>query len=409
MQIIDNIPVFGEHEANTLEQARVCAKSADHFALMADGHLGYGVPIGGVIASENRISPTAVGFDIACGNKAVRLDMPASELRANIQRVMDDIWRTLSFGVGRKNSEHVEHPLFAYDASSGHAHPGWTTEAAAPLKRKAEAQLGTIGSGNHYVDLFTDEQDRVWVGVHFGSRGLGHGIATWFLKAAGAQDGMMVDPVFLDVGSDLGAQYIAAMQLGGAYAYAGRDWVCARVARLLGANIVDEVHNHHNYAWLEEHEGRHMWVCRKGATPAFPGQRGFVGGTMGEQSVILEGIAPDLTTDTGREVAAEQKASLCSTVHGAGRVMGRKQAAGVFDRKTGVCKREGLVKPEMMDAWLHASGVVLKGGGLDESPHCYKRLHEVLAAQGDTVRVLHTLTPLGVAMAGANEFDPYKD
>lgn len=404
MQYIDNIPVFGEHEANTLEQARVCARSADHFALMADGHLGYGVPIGGVIASESRISPTAVGFDIACGNKAVRLDMPGAELRANAHRVMEDVWRTLSFGVGRKNNERVEHPLFERDG-----HPGWQTEAAAPLKRKAEAQLGTIGSGNHYVDLFTDEQDRVWIGVHFGSRGLGHGIATWFLKAAGAKDGMMVDPVFLETSSDLGAQYIAAMQLGGAYAYAGRDWVCQRVAKLLGAEIVDEVHNHHNYAWLEEHNGRQLWVCRKGATPAFPGQRGFVGGTMGEQSVILEGIAPDLTTAEGRAVDAEQKASLSSTVHGAGRVMGRKQAAGVRDRKTGAVKREGLIQPAMMQGWLQKANVVLKGGGLDEAPQCYKRLDEVLAAQGKTVRVLHTLTPVGVAMAGAEEFDPYKD
>src|ERR1700749_1441770 len=155
MQYIDNIPVWGTLEENTLEQAKLCARSADYMALMADGHLGYGVPIGGVIASESRIAPTAVGFDIACGNKAVRLDMPGSELRANIHRVMDDIWRTLSFGVGRKNNERVEHPLFEHDG-----HPGWDTEAAQPLKRKAEAQLGTIGSGNHYVDLFTDEEDR---------------------------------------------------------------------------------------------------------------------------------------------------------------------------------------------------------------------------------------------------------
>lgn len=409
MKMMDNIPVFGEHESNTLEQARMCAQTADRFALMADGHLGYGVPIGGVIASESRISPTAVGFDIACGNKAVRLDMPGSELRANIHRLMEEIWSTLSFGVGRKNAERVEHPLFAYDASSGRAHEGWATEAAAPLKRKAEAQLGTIGSGNHYVDLFVDEQDRVWVGVHFGSRGLGHGIATWFLKAAGAKDGMMVEPVYFDVASDLGAQYIAAMQLGGAYAYAGRDWVCERVAKLLGAPIVEEVHNHHNFAWLEEHDGKQLWVCRKGATPAFPGQRGFVGGTMGEQSVILEGVAADATTAEGKATAEAQRASMFSTIHGAGRVLGRKQAAGVFDRKTGAVKREGLVKPEMMHAWMTQANVVLKGGGLDESPHCYKRLSDVLTAHEGTVRVLHSLTPLGVAMAGANEFDPYKD
>jgi tRNA-splicing ligase RtcB len=399
MKYIDNIPVWGVHEDNTLEQAKVCARSADRFALMADGHLGYGVPIGGVLAAESRISPTAVGFDIACGNKAVRLDMPGGELRANIHRIMDDIWNTLSFGVGRKNNERNSDSPFITDT-----HPGWDTEAAKPLRQKANAQLGTIGSGNHYVDLFTDEEDRAWVGVHFGSRGLGHGIATWFLKAAGATDGMMVDPVYFEAESDLGAQYIAAMQLGGEYAYAGRNWVCNRVARLLGAEIVEEVHNHHNFAWHEEHEGRMLWVCRKGATPAFPGQRGFVGGTMGEISVILEGTTPE-----DEETQKAQRASLFSTVHGAGRVMGRKQAAGTFDRKTGAVKREGLVKPEMMNEWLQRSNVVLRGGGLDESPHCYKRLPEVIAGQGGTVRVLHTLTPLGVAMAGANEFDPYKD
>jgi tRNA-splicing ligase RtcB len=352
MKYIEEIPVWGVHEENTLEQAKVCAKSADRFALMADGHLGYGVPIGGVIATESRISPTAVGFDIACGNKAVRLDMPGSELRANIHRIMDDIWKTLSFGVGRKNNERNSDSPFITDT-----HAGWDTEAAKPLRHKANAQLGTIGSGNHYVDVFTDEQDRVWIGVHFGSRGLGHGIATWFLKAAGAKDGMMVDPVYFDAESDLGAQYITAMQLGGEYAYAGRDWVCSRVARLLSAEIVEEVHNHHNFAWQEEHDGRMLWVCRKGATPAFPGQRGFVGGTMGDVSVILEGVyAMDEAT------RAEQRAAMFSTVHGAGRVMGRKQAAGVYDRKTGAIKREGLVKPEMMNEWLQRSNVVLRGG-----------------------------------------------
>lgn len=399
MQIVDDIAVWGTHEANTLEQARNCARAADHFALMADGHLGYGVPIGGVIASKDRISPTAVGFDIACGNKAVLLDMPGHVLRAEIHRRMDDIWNTISFGVGRKNAEVVEHALLERDG-----HDGWLTEAAAPLKRKAAAQLGTVGSGNHYVDLFTDEQDRVWIGVHFGSRGLGHGIASWFLKACGAKDGMMVAPVWMDVHSDLGSQYMTAMQLAGEYAYAGRDWVCSRVAKLLGASVLEEVHNHHNFAWHEEHDGEMLWVCRKGATPAFPGQRGFVGGTMGEISVILEGNLAE-----SAQAQAEQRASLYSTVHGAGRVMGRKQAAGVFHRKTGVCLREGMVRPEMMQGWLTRANVVLRGGGLDESPDCYKRLSEVLHAHGNTVRVLHTLTPVGVAMAGADVVDPYKD
>lgn len=390
MQYVDGIPVWGKHEENTLEQAKMCAKSADYMALMADGHLGYGVPIGGVIAADNRISPTAVGFDIACGNKAVRLDVDADYIRMNIEKIMDDVFSVLSFGVGRKNNEKVD-----FDKLADHA--GWQTDAAKPIRKKAEEQLGTIGSGNHYVDIFVDELDCVWIGVHFGSRGLGHGIATWFLKACGAQDGMMVEPVFLDVDSDLGTQYVTAMQLGGDYAYAGRDWVCERVAKIIHGNIVEEIHNHHNFAWLEEHGGKKMWVCRKGATPAFPGQRGFVGGTMGETSVILEGVESE-----------DAKVALYSTVHGAGRVMGRMQAKGKTN-KDGVVTREGLVKPEMMKEWMAKSKVTLRGGGVDESPHCYKRLEEVLAFHSSSIKVQHVLTPLGVAMAGSDVIDPWKD
>lgn len=392
MKMLENTPVWGEHEEKTLSQMRTCAALADRAALMADGHLGYAVPIGGVIAWKDAISPSGVGFDIACGNKAVRLDMPGEELRAKIDLIMDDVWATLSFGVGRRNAERVEHALF----DRGHA--GWELEATRPLRQKAENQLGTIGSGNHYVDLFTDEQDRVWIGVHFGSRGFGHGVATWFLKAAGAKDGMEVDPCVLSASGDLGEQYIRAMTLAGEYAYAGRDWVCDRVARLLGAVIVESVHNHHNFAWREEHNGESYWVVRKGATPAFPGQKGFVGGTMAEPAVILEGVDSE-----------ESKLAMYSTVHGAGRVMGRREATGLIDRRTGEVKRAPKITHDMMHARVTEARVELRGAGVDESPHCYKRLNEVLAAHSDTVRILHTLTPVGVAMAGANEWDPYKD
>jgi tRNA-splicing ligase RtcB len=316
--------------------------------------------------------------------------MPGSELRLRIAAIMDDIWSTISFGVGRKNNEHVDHGLFDDEA--------WKLPAIQSLKVMAQQQLGTVGSGNHYVDLFTDEQDRVWIGVHFGSRGLGHRTATYFLKAAGASDGMDVEPCVLSTESALGTDYLEAMRLAGDYAYAGRDWVCARVAAILGAPIVEEVHNHHNYAWREEHDGEQLWVVRKGATPAFPGQRGFVGGTMGEQSVILEGV----DSENGRY-------SLRSTVHGAGRAMGRREATGLVDRKTGEVKRVGKVTPDMMQGWVERAGIALRGAGLDESPDCYKRLDEVLEAVDGTIRILHRLTPVGVAMAGAHEFDPYKD
>jgi tRNA-splicing ligase RtcB len=390
VNIVDGIPIWGAPEEGAVSQIKTCARTADKVALMADHHKGYAVPIGGVVAYRNSISPSGVGYDIACGNKAVLLDMPATSLRADIKKIMDEVWNTISFGVGRRNAERVDHSLFDSGA--------WKCEAVAPLKEMARQQLGTVGSGNHYVDLFTDEQDRVWIGVHFGSRGLGHKTATWFLKEAGAKDGMDVEPCVIPADSDLGAQYLACMTLAGEYAYAGRDWVCEKVASILGASIVEEVHNHHNFAWREPHDGQEYWVVRKGATPAFPGQKGFVGGTMGETSVILEGIEND-----------SAKYSLYSTVHGAGRVMGRMEAKGKVDRKTGEVKRAGKVTQEMMDGWLKRANVELRGAGLDESPDCYKRLPEVLAEHGDSIKILHTLTPVGVAMAGANEFDPYKN
>jgi len=190
------------------------------------------------------------------------------------------------------------------------------------------------------------------------------------------------------------------MDLAGRYAYAGRNWVCSKVASLLGAEIHDEVHNHHNYAWKESVAGRDAWVVRKGATPAFPGQRGFVGGSMGDISVILEGIDSD-----------ESRTALYSTVHGAGRVMSRTQAAGRIPYK-GPNKGHltgGEVSWSMLHSWVDGLGVELRGGGTDEAPHCYKRLPDVLRSHDRTVRILHTLHPVGVCMAGEDVVDPYKD
>lgn len=391
--MISGVAVFGEPQENAIDQILRCAKDAERAALMADHHLGYAVPIGGVLGYDGLVSPSGVGFDIACGNKAVRLDADATDVRNNISPIMDDIFETLSFGVGMKNMEQVDHELFDDD-------PAWDIPVAAELKDLARNQLGTIGSGNHYVDVFVDEQERVWIGVHFGSRGLGHRLATHFIKAGGGKDGINVDPVLFDADSALGQEYIACMKLAGRYAYAGRDWVCQRVADLIGAGIVEEVHNHHNFAWLEEHNGRELWVVRKGATPAFPGQKGFVGGSMGDISVILEGVD-----------SVEARVALHSTVHGAGRIMSRTRAAGKSRWRKGRKQRisEGAVSREMMMDRVRSAGVELRGAGTDESPHVYKRLPEVLDHHRHSIRVLHTLTPIGVAMAGEDEYDPFRD
>ena len=399
--------IFGTHDEATLRQLRDVASRAEKAALMADGHVGYVMPIGGVAAYENKVSPVGVGFDIACGNCAIRTDLALAGLLrgrepgAALGEIGDEIQSTLSFGIGRTNRSGdapTDHPLFQADA--------WESlprKDREPLREKARSQLGTIGSGNHYVDVFADEEDRVWVGVHFGSRGLGHTVASGFMALGQGQPwGARVPEKesLFELSKPLGQDYWTLMELAGTYAYAGREWVARKVVGILGGEEQELVHNHHNFAWREQHGGREFVVIRKGATPAFPGQRGFVGGSMGDDAVILEGASAG---------SDRQQAALFSTVHGAGRVMSRTEARGKIHRKSGKVLKPGKVTWEMLRDWLSRRGVILKGGGLDEAPHAYRRLDEVLAAQGDTVRVLHRLRPLVVVMAGADEFDPYRD
>ena len=405
--------VFGTHEPATLAQFNDVASRAANAALMADGHVGYVMPIGGVAAYREQVSVVGVGFDIACGNAAIRTDLTLDQLgatpddvRTTLNGMADDVARTVSFGMGRKNRADdapVDHPLFRDEA--WYAVPA---KERTPLKTKARQQLGTVGSGNHYVDVFADETGALWVGVHFGSRGFGHTVASAFLALGQNKkwgERVPEQEVLLDVTANIGHDYWQLMNLAGRYAYAGREYVARKVVNeILGANEVELVHNHHNFAWREEHGGEELIVVRKGATPAFPGQKGFIGGSMGDNAVVVQG-----TTRSDDALAETQREALYSTIHGAGRVMSRTQAAGKRNRKTGQVLSPGRVTPEMMKEWIDAQGVILRGGGLDESPHVYRRLPEVLAAQEHTVEVLHTLKPLIVVMAGADEFDPYKD
>jgi tRNA-splicing ligase RtcB len=429
---MSEIKTFGPVDDRSLEQLQRCmdAGDADFGVLCADHHPGYSQPIGGGIAYEGFVSPSGVGYDIGCGNKAVLTDVRAEEL--DVAATMKEIVRRISFGMGVPAQERVEHPVLDEIRTAEFA-------PQRKLAQTAASQLGTVGSGNHYVNLMADEDGRVWVGVHFGSRGFGHKTASGFLALAQglafdarAHGGEMDSPpVLFPVDSELGRSYIAAMELAGRYAYAGRDVVVDKVLEILGATSLHEVHNHHNFAWREEHFGRTYWVIRKGCTPAQPGQEGFVGGSMGDESVILEGVE-----------SSDNEQALYSTVHGAGRVMSRSQAAGrvrrrkawacmhrdctrLFDDGGAVCEDhpgsrlkkvwiEEQVKPGLVDwpavhARLRERGIVVLGGGADEAPEVYKRLPEVLAAHGDTIRVKHTLRPLGVAMAGRDVHDPYKD
>jgi tRNA-splicing ligase RtcB (3'-phosphate/5'-hydroxy nucleic acid ligase) len=433
------IKTFGAVDDRSLKQLERCMKAGDaeFGVLCADHHPGYSQPIGGAIAYEGYISPSGAGFDIGCGNKAARTELTRSDLDAlgGIESVMREITRRISFGMGMPARERVDHPVLDRIRKADFA-------PQRKLSQLAESQLGTVGSGNHYVNLMEDEQGWIWVGVHFGSRGFGHKTASGFLALAqgkrfgerAVEGEMDSPPVLFEVGSELGEAYIAAMELAGEYAYAGRDVVVDKVLEILGAEATDEVHNHHNFAWREEHFGRKYWVIRKGCTPARPGQEGFVGGSMGDESVILEGVA-----------SAENEQALFSTVHGAGRVMSRSRAAGRIRRQTAYAcsvrdcdftvpakgyagqtcpehptaklrkvRAEHVVRPGVVDwpavqARLREQGIVLIGGGADEAPEVYKRLPDVLAAHGETIRVKHTLRPLGVAMAGRDVHDPYRD
>ena len=403
---MNELLIFGKEiiDENSINQIKNCYGEEDYAVLTADAHYGYGHPIGGAIAYKNHISLSGVGFDIACGNKAVRTTIQASDI--DVSKVMDEIFGRISFGVGRVNNEPVDHPVLESIQKAD-----FTPQRS--FTQFASNQLGTVGSGNHFVDLLTDDQGFLWIGIHFGSRGFGHKTTTGFIamsqgktfKDKGKEGSMDAKPILFDLDSQIGQDYIAAMNLAGEYAYAGRDIVVDKVLEIIGTSeITFEVHNHHNFAWKEKHFGEDYWVVRKGCTPAFPDQLGFIGANMEDSSVIVKGVDSELS-----------RKGLYSTVHGAGRVMSRTKAAGKKKWLRGADgrKRPTIVAPGCVDfdaVKTRLKGKVeLRGAGADEAPECYKKLDEVIAYQGETIEVIHRLRPIGVAMAGEDTFDPYKD
>lgn len=399
------IAIFGKEiiDEQCIAQLDNCYGENDIAVLTADAHKGYGHPIGGAVAYKDRISLSGVGFDIACGNKAVKTNIMASDV--DVPKVMDEIFKQISFGMGRHNGSKVDHYVF-----DKIAHAEFTPQR--DLLDLAKDQLGTVGGGNHFVDLFVGEGGYLWIGVHFGSRGFGHKTASGFIALSqglsfqdrGKENSMESMPIIFNVGSAFGDDYIEAMQLAGEYAYAGRDTVVQHVLNILGAKSTFEVHNHHNFAWKEKHFGEEYWVVRKGCTPAFPGQLGFIGANMMDYSVIVEGVD-----------SQSSQQGLYSTVHGAGRVMSRTQAAG---KKKWIRGEDGKKRPQIVGKGLvdfdkvkeqiKFEKVELRGAGPDEAPACYKKLKDVLDYHAGTIVVREFLKPIGVAMAG-DEYDPYKD
>ncbi|WP_309380962.1 RtcB family protein [Cerasicoccus frondis] len=356
-------------------------------ALMPDAHLGYGLPIGGVLATNNAVIPYAVGVDIACRMKMTVLDIPLRELQdeRGRQRLTTAIDKETRFGTGaefQKNHKR-QHAVLDRDWS--------VSEVTSHLKPKAWAQLGTSGSGNHFVEfgeLTIENQTELGLAPgtylallsHSGSRGTGAAVAGRYSKLAMQQHPELPDHLkhlaWLDMDTELGQEYWAAMNLMGEYAAANHACIHQHVAKHLGAEVLLDVENHHNFAWKEIHDGREVYVHRKGATPAGEGALGIIPGSMASSAYIVRGKG--------------QPESLHSASHGAGRVMSRTKAKQSLDWKAA-------------NALLKERGVTLLSAGIDEVPMVYKDIEEVMGAQSDLVDKLARFQPRLVKMAEAGE------
>jgi tRNA-splicing ligase RtcB len=349
-------------------------------ALMPDAHVGYGLPIGGVLATEGAVIPYAVGVDIACRMKLSVFDIDASALEKNPTRFEDVLNRGTRFGIGSTHETPQDHPVMDQDWS--------VTKTTREKKDVARRQLGTSGSGNHFVEFGTltlvdrDEDLGLDAGVymallsHSGSRGTGASVCSVYSSIARARLPRQYDDAFgylawLDLESEAGQEYWSAMNLMGDYAAANHDVIHRLISKYLGARVVAGVENHHNFAWKEMHQGREMIVHRKGATPAGKGQLGVIPGSMATPGFVVRGRG--------------NVESLASASHGAGRCMSRTAARNTY--------RWNAVRHD-----LQQRGVRVVSAGADEAPGVYKDIHQVMAAQADLVDVIARFDPKIVKM-----------
>ncbi len=351
-------------------------------ALMPDAHRGYGLPIGGVLATENSVIPYAVGVDIACRVKLSVLDLPARALTRKVSGLSKTIENNTRFGIGAHFKKPHDHPVM---------HADWNASpVTAALKERAQKQLGTSGSGNHFVEfgLFTLEQPELGLQAgeylsllsHSGSRGAGANVASHFSKLARKLHPELprelVHLAWLDLDSAEGQEYWFAMELMGQYASANHEIIHQQIIKELDATALLQVENHHNYAWKEIHDGRELIVHRKGATPAGEGVLGFIPGSMADPGFLVRGKGNAL--------------SLESAAHGAGRVMSRTQA----NKKVQWSKVQKKLRDE---------GITLLSAGRDEAPEVYKDIEQVMSHQTDLVETIARFDPKIVKMAPAGE------
>jgi tRNA-splicing ligase RtcB (3'-phosphate/5'-hydroxy nucleic acid ligase) len=379
----------GGHEAGALQQMRNACELpvAVAGALMPDAHQGYGLPIGGVLATEHAVIPYAVGVDIACRMKLTVLERPVGDLLAKPRELTSAIERETRFGIGAMFREPRQHAVMDDDWS--------VSSVTAGLKDRAWAQLGTSGSGNHFVEFGVLTVIDPTLGLaageylallsHSGSRGAGNAVASHFSRVARGRHPELPDRLahlaWLDLDSHEGQEYWSAMELMGRYAAANHQVIHEHVVRALGAAVLLEIENHHNFAWRERHvlpggRERDVIVHRKGATPAGRGAVGIIPGSMAAPGYVVRGRGSE--------------ASLLSAAHGAGRRMSRTRAKAQFSWAD-------------LQRVLRERRVTLLSAGLDEVPMAYKDIDEVMAAQRSLVETLARFDPRLVKMAPAGE------
>ncbi len=375
-------------EADAVRQmANACALPvAVAGALMPDAHPGYGLPIGGVLATENAVIPYAVGVDIACRMKLTVYDRKANIIAGQRDRLANIIESETRFGIGCSFKDRRDHDVMDED---------WTVSPVTRhLRDKAWSQLGTSGSGNHFVEFgaFTVTNDDLGLPYgeylallsHSGSRGTGAQVCDSYSKRAMARRSNLPKELkhlaWLTLDEEDGQEYWNAMNLMGRYAAANHELIHKHIAKKLGARVILDIENHHNFAWKERHvvngQNRELIVHRKGATPAGKGVLGIIPGSMASPGFVVRG--------KGRPE------SLNSASHGAGRVMSRTKALQSFTWS-------GTKK------LLAERGVELMSAGLDEVPGVYKDIHTVMAAQSDLVEVLGRFDPKLVKMCPPGE------
>jgi len=377
--------IWGEGlEAGAVEQMKQAARLpvAVSGALMPDAHVGYGLPIGGVLATENAVIPYAVGVDIACRMKLSVFDIPAQDMKRLNDQLVRALQRETKFGTGAAFQKPHEHDVLDEDWS--------VTPVTKRVFDKARAQLGTSGSGNHFVEfgILTLEQPDLGLArgeylallSHSGSRGSGATVADFYSRLARDRHPELPPELsrlaWLDLDWEEGQEYWAAMNLMGKYAAANHALIHQKIAKALGARVAAGVENHHNFAWKEQHDGRELIVHRKGATPAGKGVLGVIPGSMATPGFVVRGRG--------------DAQSLESASHGAGRRMSRTAAREKF-------------RWNQFKEMFERAGVQLLSAGIDEAPGAYKDIHSVMAAQSDLVDVVARFDPKIVKMADGGE------